>query len=212
MLSSIKGSTQLSGLRIGLMGGSFNPPHEGHVHVSEVALRRFRLDQIWWLVSPQNPLKSTAEMASLIERIAQCRALVRNPHIKVRNIEYRLGTTYSIETIRALQTRFRRASFCWIMGADNLLEFHKWNAWSAIMERIPVAVVARPGYHLRAGLSKTATRFHSDRLDPADAPLLVTRKAPAWTMVLDKLHPLSSTSIRETRSMAAAGAPEQPQP
>ena len=198
MLSSIKGSPQLAGLRIGLMGGSFNPPHDGHVHISEVALRRLNLHQVWWLVTPQNPLKNTKDTADLIERIGQCRALISNPHIKVRNIEHRLGTTYSIDTICALQQRFPATFFCWLMGADNLQSFHKWRSWAAIMDRIPVAVIARPGYHLRAGLSKTATRYAACRLDATDANDLAILEPPVWTMVLDKLNPQSSTAIRQT--------------
>lgn len=201
MLSSIKGPSQLSGMRIGLMGGSFNPAHEGHIHISEVALKRLGLDQVWWLVTPQNPHKQAAETANLEFRLNQAHNLVTNPRIKIKNIEQTLGTNFSIETIRALLKRFPATYFCWVMGADNLISFHKWKAWPQIMNSIPVAVIARPGYHLRAGLSKTATRYQTRRLNSAASGGLIMIEPPVWTMILDKLHPLSSTAIRESRNL-----------
>ena len=138
------------GLRIGLLGGSFNPAHGGHVYVSEVALKRLGLDYVWWLVTPQNPLKSSAGLAPLEDRVAQARRMAHHPRIVVMDIERVLGTRYSIDTLNALQRRFPELEFTWIMGSDNLAGFHRWRSWREIARRVPIAVVQRPGTVLAA--------------------------------------------------------------
>lgn len=136
------------GLRIGLLGGTFNPAHEGHVHVSEVALKRLGLDYIWWLVTPQNPLKERP--APLRDRLRQARTVAHHPRIVVMDIERELGTRYSIDTLKALRRRFPELDFTWVMGSDNLASFHRWRSWREIASLVPIAVVQRPGTVLAA--------------------------------------------------------------
>ena len=131
------------GLRIGLLGGSFNPAHGGHLHVSLTAMKRLRLDYVWWLVSPGNPLKETP--APLDKRLAGARAIARHPRLIVSDIEAQLGTRYTIDTVKALQRRFPFVHFVWLMGSDNLENFHHWRNWQEIARRLPLAVVQRPG-------------------------------------------------------------------
>jgi len=138
------------GLRIGLLGGSFNPAHEGHVHVSEVALKRLGLDYVWWLVTPQNPLKGRVGLAPLADRLCHARTIAHHPRIVVMDIERALGTQYSIDTLKALQRRFPLVEFTWLMGSDNLEIFRRWRRWQDIAARVPIAVVQRPGTILAA--------------------------------------------------------------
>ena len=145
-------------LRVGLLGGSFNPAHDGHRHISLLALRRLGLDQVWWLVSPQNPLKSTAGMAPLAERMAGARAAARHPAIKVTDIERRLGTRFTADTLVRLRRRFPDLGFVWLMGADNLVQVPKWQRWTEIFTCMPVAVFDRPSYSYAALAGKAATR------------------------------------------------------
>jgi nicotinate-nucleotide adenylyltransferase len=133
------------GLRIGLLGGSFNPAHEGHLHVSDVALKRLGLDHVWWLVTPQNPLKSIQGMASLHDRLRSACAVARHPRIFVMDIEHDFRTHYSFDTLRALQKRFPLVKFTWLMGSDNLAIFRRWHRWSEFAQRVPIAVIQRPG-------------------------------------------------------------------
>ena len=129
---------------IGLLGGSFDPPHAGHVHITKAALKRFGLDHVWWLVSPANPLKKHGP-APLADRVLAARALMRHPRVTVTGIEAQLGTRYTAETLRALQGRYAGVRFVWLMGADNLAQFHRWQDWRWIMDHVPVGVMARPG-------------------------------------------------------------------
>ncbi|HEX4295239.1 MAG TPA: nicotinate (nicotinamide) nucleotide adenylyltransferase [Rhizomicrobium sp.] len=138
------------GLRVGLLGGSFNPAHDGHLYVSEVALKRLGLDYVWWLVTPQNPLKDGAGLAPLGDRLQQARDIARHPRIVVTDIERALGTRYSIDTLKALQRRFPELDFTWLMGSDNLEIFRRWRRWREIAQRVPIAVVQRPGTVLAA--------------------------------------------------------------
>jgi nicotinate-nucleotide adenylyltransferase len=148
------------GLRIGLLGGSFNPAHEGHLYVGEVALRRLGLDYVWWLVAPQNPLKPVADMAPLKKRLAAARALAgRDPHLIVTDIERNLGTCYTIDTLRALTRRFPGVRFVWLMGSDNLEQFHRWRRWEEIAALVPIAVVLRPGSVLAPLRAKAMKRI-----------------------------------------------------
>jgi nicotinate-nucleotide adenylyltransferase len=174
------------GLRIGLLGGSFNPAHEGHVYVSEVALKRLGLDYVWWLVTPQNPLKGSAGLMPLQDRLRQSRALTRNPRIVVMDIERTLGTRYSIDTLTALQRRFPELSFVWLMGSDNLAQFQRWRRWEDIVRRVPVAVVQRPGTTLAALFAKPMQRYLGRK----------PGKGPSITIVDGRRNPQSSTALR----------------
>jgi len=185
-----------AGMRIGLLGGSFDPPHAGHRHISEIAFKRLRLDSVWWLVTPQNPLKIRAPSASAAQRLADAQSLARHPRFNVTDVERRLGTRTTIDTIGGLTARYPRIRFLWIMGADNFIQLPHWAHWTRIMTTLPVAVIARPGYHLRAGLSKAACRYQACRLPTEQAILLPTMRPPAWTLLNDRLHPASSTQMR----------------
>lgn len=182
------------GLRIGLLGGSFNPAHEGHLHASELALKALALDAVWWLVSPQNPLKAESGMAEFAERLEAAKAFVRHPRIVVTGIEKDLGTRFTIDTIKALKRRFVRVRFVWLMGSDNLVQFPRWRRWREIFRDIPIAVVTRPGTALPARVSKAATTFRTAAVFP-DFRLLYTIP-PAWTVLDAKRNPVSATGLR----------------
>lgn len=183
------------GQAIGLFGGSFDPPHAGHLHVSKEALKRFRLDQVWWLVSPGNPLKAQGP-AALDRRMAAANALVDHPRIRVSDLEAQLGTRYTGLTLRRLQVRYPRVRFIWLMGADNLAEFHMWQDWNWIMHHVPIGVLARPGQRISARTSKAAQKFRGAKLPAAAAPLLAGRVAPAWCFLNVPMINLSSTEFR----------------
>lgn len=185
-----------AGRRIGLLGGSFNPAHEGHRHISLAAMKRLGLDQVWWLVSPQNPLKSSADMAALDLRVSTAQAKARHPRILVTAVEVSLGTRYTDETLRELQARFPRTRFVWLMGADNLLQVTRWRNWRQIFGRVPVAVFPRHPYSIRALGGKAARRFARNRVDAASACVLPSMEPPAWVFLDGSLHPASATSIR----------------
>ena len=183
------------GLRVGLLGGSFDPAHAGHVHITHEALRRFGLDRVWWMVSPGNPLKSDAP-ASLARRIAAARAIMVHPRVEVTDIEAHLGTRYTAETLGRLARIYPGVRFVWLMGADNLASFHKWQNWRGIMQSVPVGVLARPGEQVRAGLSPAAKAFAHARIEDNQAAGLALMKAPAWVMRTGPTVDLSSTAIR----------------
>ncbi len=186
--------------RIGLLGGSFNPAHAGHRHISLLALRRLRLDEVWWLVSPQNPLKPAAGMATLETRLEFARSVARHPRIKVTDIERRLGTRYTGDTLRALAKRFPRPMFVWLMGADNLVEIPRWRNWTAIFHLVPIAVFDRTTYTYRALAGTAARRFERHRRDPEQAGALAGSTPPAWVFIRATTHPGSATRIREGRA------------
>lgn len=190
------------GMVVGLFGGSFNPPHQGHLLVAEIALRRLGLDQLWWLVTPGNPLKSRNELAPLAERLAACEALAEDPRIKITAFEKTLGTSYTARTLDFIRARNPHVHFIWIMGADNLAGFHRWQRWQKIATTFPIAVIDRPGSTLAYLSSKTARTFDYARVDEDDAGVLWQKRAPAWTFIHGPRSTLSSTAIR-----AAAGKP-----
>lgn len=181
------------------MGGSFNPPHEGHVLISETALKRLRLDQLWWLVTPGNPLKETSDLPPLEERMAACRAMISNRRIKVTGFEADLGTPYTAATLAFLSRRYPKVHFVWIMGADNLASFHRWQHWREIMRMMPVAVVDRPGWRHRALASKAARAYRQAYVPESHAADLPELVPPAWTLLTGPLSPLSSTALRAAR-------------
>jgi nicotinate-nucleotide adenylyltransferase len=192
---SIQGLGRRHG-RIGLLGGSFNPAHEGHLHVSKVALKRLNLDAVWWLVSPQNPLKSSNGMAPFEARFASAVAMARHPRIHPSRLEVALETRYTADTIEKLQRRFPTVHFVWLMGADNLIQLPRWDRWADIVARIPIAVFGRPTYSLRAMTGKAAQRYARHRIPAADAGRLPDRAAPVWIFVSMRLHPASATALR----------------
>lgn len=186
------------GLRVGLLGGSFNPAHEGHLHVSEVALKKLGLDYVWWLVSPQNPLKAAEGMAEFARRIESARTFAHHhPRIVVTGIEAALGTRYTADTLKALARRFRSLQFVWLMGSDNMVQIPRWRNWPAIFAQAPVAVVTRPGTAIAAQAGPAAQRFRAFRR-PADA-CLVTETPPAWTVLEARRNPASATRLRGAR-------------
>lgn len=185
-----------AGLKIGLLGGSFNPAHCGHVHVSDVALKRLGLDYVWWLVSPQNPLKPTIGMAPLENRMKWCGDEALNPRIRVMDIEAELGTRYTIDTLHALKARFRDVRFVWLMGSDNLKSFRKWRRWPEIFKTVPVAIVMRPGYSLAPLNAMASQRFAAARLPDAQASQIAFAKPPCFVVLDGKRDKQSSTAIR----------------
>lgn len=182
-------------MTIGLLGGSFDPAHEGHVRITREALKRFRLDRVWWLVSPGNPLKAEGP-APLARRMAEARRVMRDPRVVVTDLEARIGTRYTAETLRALKRRYPGVRFVWLMGADNLASLHRWDNWTWIMENVPVGVIARPGSGISARMSKAAGRYRSARLPSAMAERLAYAKPPAWCFVNVPMSSASSTAIR----------------
>ncbi len=182
--------------RIGLLGGSFNPAHSGHLEISVLAIELLRLDEIWWLVTPQNPLKSEEGMAPLAERLQSAQRMADNQYIQVTDIEIELGSTYTAETLMAVKDRYPQARFVWLMGADNLCQLHRWKNWSRIFHTLPIAVFARPTYSLRAENSRAARRFAKYRVKPYRAGSLVTRRVPAWVIFNRPLNPVSASEIR----------------
>ena len=186
--------------RIGLFGGSFNPAHEGHRQVALYALKRLQLDWIWWLVSPQNPLKSATETAAYAKRLALTRKLAKHPRFIVTDIESQIGSTYTAQTIKALK-KFSHAKSTWIMGADSLATFHRWHNWVGIVKSVPIAVLARPGYSVKALDSRAAIRFHNQRLAMVQPSALASKPAPHWTFISMPLRKESSTAIRARRKV-----------
>lgn len=180
---------------MGLLGGSFDPAHAGHVHISRAALIRFDLDRLWWLVSPGNPLK-TKGPAPLEQRMARARAVMQHPRVTVTDIESRLGTRYTAETLARLQALYPRVHFIWLMGADNLAQFHQWQDWQGIARRVPIGVLARPGQRLAARTAPAARLFAPYRVPALQSRLLARVAAPAWSFVNLPLHPASSSAIR----------------
>jgi nicotinate-nucleotide adenylyltransferase len=185
------------GMRIGLLGGSFNPAHEGHLHASLRALKLLGLDYVWWLVSTQNPLKAEEGMAGFAQRLAAAKTIARHPRIVVSMIEAELGTRYTVDTVAALKRRFPRITFVWIMGSDNLLQLPRWRKWEKLVEMIPLAVVARPGSVLAARTGNVARRF-ARALRPPDRGF-AGKMPPAMAILEGPRSPESATRLR-TRS------------
>ena len=183
------------GMKIGLLGGSFDPAHEGHAHITREALKRFGLDHVWWLVSPGNPLKSKGP-APLASRIARAREVMDHPRVRITGLEARLGTRYTFATLAALRALYPGVRFVWLMGADNLASFHRWENWRGIMNMVPVAVMARPGQRISARMSHAAQVFDTDRLRGREAQRIASMAPPAWVFVNVPMRNVSSTAIR----------------
>jgi nicotinate-nucleotide adenylyltransferase len=191
-------------MRIGLFGGTFDPPHAAHRAACLLAMRRLQLDRVWWLVTPGNPLKNTRGLAPLAERVAAAQALAHHPRIDVTDLEAALGTAYTYETVSYLVRRCRGVHFVWIMGADNLRSFHRWQRWRGITSLVPIAVVDRLGPSLYASGSAAATYLARFRLPETMATALADHKAPAWVYLHGLKSPLSSTALRAARALQSS--------
>lgn len=187
-------------LRIGLLGGSFNPAHDGHLLMSREAIRNLGLDQVWWLVSPQNPLKSTAGMHPLAERLARARHLATtHPRIIATDLEQQLGTRYTIDTLQALRRRYPATHFVWLLGSDNWQQLPRWRQWQDIMSLVPIAVLQRPGYAAALATGKAGSRWQSYRLPAKAALTLANNQPPAWCLLNNRRSALSATALRKSR-------------
>lgn len=184
-----------SGQTIGLLGGSFDPAHAGHAHITREALKRFGLDRVWWMVSPGNPLKARGP-APIEQRMQRAREVMDHPRVEITDIERQLGTRYTAQTLRALQARYLGVRFVWLMGADNLAQFHLWQDWRWIMENVPVGVLARPGDRISARMSPAARLYRESRIAGRHSHLLTKRGAPAWCFVNVAMNGQSSSEIR----------------
>lgn len=180
---------------IGLLGGSFDPPHAGHLHISRMALKRLSLSGVWWLISPGNPLKAHAP-SQRAQRMANTRKIIDHPRIIPSDIEYRLGTRHTVDTLRKLRERYPGVAFIWLMGADNLGAFHRWKNWDLIMQETPVAVFARPREKRRALASKAAIKYQSDRIRDHEARRLAHIRPPVWSFLGGPEIDISSAALR----------------
>lgn len=180
---------------IGLLGGSFDPPHSGHVHLTKEALKRLGLDQVWWLVSPGNPIKPNPP-APLSQRLQTARVLMQHPRVRITALEARFGTRATVDTLAELQRIYPKVRFVWLMGADNLAEFHLWERWQRIMEQVPVAVFARPGQRMPALTSRAARQFSRFRVPQQQAHRLGRCPPPAWAYLDMPMRRISSTAMR----------------
>ena len=181
------------GMTIGLLGGSFDPAHVGHVHITREALKRMGLDQVWWLVTPGNPLKAR-QPAPMVDRLARASQIMRDPRVKITALEAQLGTRATYDTITRLKAIYPGVTFVWLMGADNLVQFHKWGRWRDILRSVAVGVLARPGSGVAARLSVAARAFRVNQVDRGEN--LRGRKAPVWAFVNLPMNDASSTEIR----------------
>jgi len=187
------------GMRIGLFGGTFDPPHRAHLGASLLALKRLALDRIWWLVTPGNPLKDTRGLAPLAQRIAAARSLTRDPRIAITGFEADLDVKYSFDTVSWLVKRCPGVRFVWIMGADNLRSFHRWQKWRGIADLVPMAVIDRLGPSLYSMGGVAAQALARARLPESAAASLADRRPPAWVFLHGLKSPLSSTALRAAR-------------
>lgn len=185
------------GLRIGLYGGSFDPPHAGHRHVAEAAFKRLRLDRVWWLVSPGNPLKDRTGLPSAAERLRAVAGVARHPRMIASALETAIGARYTVETIRFLRVRCPGVRFVFILGADSFAHLHRWRAWREIAALVPLAVVDRPGWTARALLSPAARTLAARRIGEGDRLTLAQAKPPAWVFLTGPRSTLSSTALRD---------------
>lgn len=190
------------GQTIGLLGGSFNPPHIAHRQISEAALKRLGLDKVWWMVSPGNPLKKRGDTAPLAERMRLCREMAKNPHIVVTDFEADLPSPYTVSTLAFLKARNPLVRYVWIMGADNLAGFDQWHRWREIFTMVPVVIVDRPGWRLKALASKAARAFATSRVAEKEAGTVPHRPPPAWTFLTGPLSHASSTAIRNRAKLS----------
>ena len=193
-------------MRIGLLGGSFDPAHAGHRAISLVALRALGLDQVWWLVSPRNPLKPKAPSTDFARRIRAARKIASHPRIKVTGIEAALGTSYTADTLRRLAPRLAGVDAVWLMGADNLAQFNRWDRWETIAASIPIAVFNRPGWAFRALSSPAAHALAEARIAEKAAARTARTAPPAWVFITRPQIDLSSTALRSRHGRAKSAS------
>lgn len=193
-----------AGLRVGLLGGSFNPAHAAHREATLFAIKRLQLDRVWWLVSPGNPLKDTRSLPSQVDRIAAAVNVANDPRILVSGVETLTRTRYTADTIAALKSRYPTTRFVWLMGADNLSQFHRWRHWESIAHLVPLAVLDRPSDSLRSLGSRAALALARHRIDESDAPLLADMEPPTWVFLRGIKSPLSSTQLRSHSRVGTA--------
>jgi nicotinate-nucleotide adenylyltransferase len=186
------------GMRIGLLGGSFNPPHAAHRAISLFAIKRLQLDRVWWLVSPGNPLKDARSPHDTAARAAAARAVAQDPRIDVSCLEAVIGTRYTVDTISYLRRRCAGARFVWIMGADNLAQFHRWENWQRIAAEVPIAVIDRPPQSFRALAAPAAQALADYRIPESKARTLAASAPPAWVFLTGLKLNLSSTVLRNS--------------
>ena len=184
------------GLKIGLLGGSFDPPHEGHVHITKLALKIFNLSKIWWLVCPENPIKSVTP-SDVNSRFLASKKIMKHPSVVITDLERKFKTKYTFQTLIKLKKLYPSTKFVWLMGADNLINFHHWKNWDWIMKNIPVGVLARPEEQIKAGLSRTAIKFGKYRLPKEKSIILSNYIPPVWTLSTGPMRNISSTEIRK---------------
>lgn len=200
------GLTPRKGRAIGLFGGSFNPAHAGHLHVATTALERLDLHEVWWMVSPQNPLKP--KQPSYNSRMQTVLSLGLPPRMKIAHLERDYGTQYTVDLIRRAQTRMPNTRFVFIMGADNFAQLPRWKGWREIIESVPITIIARPtksgAPHFRARMGQTSQIYHNARIKEEQASILSWQSAPAWTYITSPLNRLSSSQIRAARELGNA--------
>jgi nicotinate-nucleotide adenylyltransferase len=193
-------------IKIGLLGGSFNPAHVGHLHVARAAMIHGRLNQLWLMVSPGNPLKPAAGMAPLAQRLASARHIADGRYIIATDIERHLHTTYTAKTLAALRKKFPRAEFVWLMGADNLSQLPKWKSWLQIAHTVPMLIIPRPGETRRALAGQAVTRLRRHRLPGRSGLKLAGAEAPAWILLPGRENPASATALRQIAVQVSEGA------
>ncbi len=186
--------------KIGLLGGSFDPPHKGHLYISIEAKKKLKLDEVWWLVTPQNPLK-ISKPATYQERIMNCKKITKNYPIKIKEIEKKINSRFTYETLNYLLNHYKNLKFFWLMGADNLINFHKWQKWRKIFKEISVVVFKRHGYNNNALQSTAYKSFSSYRIDSSIIVKNSFENLPSWTYINNKEIKVSSSDIRKQRAL-----------
>ena len=184
--------------KIGLLGGSFDPPHKGHIFISQEAKKILKLDEVWWIVTPQNPLK-ILKPATYQERVNNCRDITRNYPIKIKEIEKKIGSDYSYKTINYILHHYANIKFFWLMGADNLISFHKWQNWEKIFKNMSIVIFKRHGYNSKALKSIASKKYNHTRILKSKINLDDFSKLPSWTIIENKEIKISSTEIRNQR-------------
>ena len=183
---------------IGLLGGSFDPPHKGHLYISLEAKKLLKLDEIWWLVTPQNPLK-IHQPASYLERVKNCKIMTKNKPIKIKEIEKKINSQFSYQTIKYLNKHYKNINFFWLMGADNLINFHKWEKWQKIFKNMSIVIFRRHGYNTQALKSIAAQQFKNNKIPFSNFNLESYVEIPSWSFIENKEIKISSTEIRNQR-------------
>lgn len=184
--------------KIGILGGSFNPAHEGHLSISKIALQRLNLDEVWWIISPRNPLKKYDILYDFEERVSSAEKVIDTNHISISKLEKDAQIKYTIGTVEYLNTRYFGTKFIWIMGADNLKDFHRWREWDKLALTVPIAIIDRPSSSLYVTSSLFANKYRKYRVDEADAQNLANKKKPAWVFLHSKLNDQSSSQLRNS--------------